>query len=145
VRVRGVPDRHALERLARGVTFDGRRTATAEVRLRRTFESESGPQGILSLVIHEGRNRQVRKMLDAIGHPIVQLKRVRIGPIADDRLKLGHFRALTPTEIAALKKGVPGPAFKDRDDTPTATGRPTRSRPAPRRPARSRPDRPRRA
>ena len=113
MRVRGVPDRHALERLARGVTFDGRRTATAEVRLRRVYESESGPQGIVSLVIHEGRNRQVRKMLDAIGHPVVQLKRVRIGPISDDRLKLGHFRALTPGEIAALKKGAPGPEFKD--------------------------------
>ena len=56
---------------------------------RACFEAESGPQGILSLVIHEGRNRQVRKMCDAIGHPVVQLKRVRIGPITDDRLKPG--------------------------------------------------------
>jgi pseudouridine synthase len=112
VRVRGVPDRHALDRLARGISIDGRRTATAEVRLGRIYESESGPQGILSLVIHEGRNRQVRKMCDAIGHPVVQLKRVRIGPIADDRLKPGHFRSLTPGEVAALKKGVPGPEFK---------------------------------
>jgi len=112
VRVRGVPDRHALDRLARGVSIDGRRTATAEVRLGRIYESESGPQGILSLVIHEGRNRQVRKMCDAIGHPVVQLRRVRIGPIADDRLKPGHFRSLTPAEVAALKRGVPGPAFK---------------------------------
>jgi 23S rRNA pseudouridine2605 synthase len=144
VRVRGVPDRHALDRLARGVTLDGRRTATAEVRLRRTYESESGPQGILSLVIHEGRNRQVRKMLDAIGHPVVQLKRVRIGPIADDRLKLGHFRSLTPAEIAALKKGAPGPTFKDPDEAATGKGRPTRSRREPMRPRRPRPDRPRR-
>ena len=67
-------------------------------------------------MIHEGRNRQVRKMLDAIGHPVVQLRRVRIGPIADDRLKLGQFRSLTPGEIAALKKGAPGPEFKDRDE-----------------------------
>jgi 23S rRNA pseudouridine2605 synthase len=145
VRVRGVPDRHALERLARGVTIDDRRTAQAEVRLRRTFESESGAQGILSLVIHEGRNRQVRKMCDAIGHPVVQLKRVRIGPIADDRLKPGQFRALTPSEIAALKKGATGPAFKDEDEAATARARPTRSRRAPRRPAPSRRDRPRRA
>jgi 23S rRNA pseudouridine2605 synthase len=139
VRVRGVPDRHALDRLARGVTIDGRRTATAEVRLGRVYEAESGPQGILSLVIHEGRNRQVRKMLDAVGHPVVQLKRVRIGPIADDRLKLGQFRSLTSGEIAALKKGRPGP-----EDIPSATGRRTRSRPAPTRHARSTRDRPRR-
>ena len=117
VRVRGVPDRHALDRLARGVTIDGRRTATAEVRIGRVYEAESGPQGILSLVIHEGRNRQVRKMLDAIGHPVVQLRRVRIGPIADDRLKLGQFRSLTSGEIAALKKGSPGPEFKDREES----------------------------
>jgi pseudouridine synthase len=170
VRVRGVPDRHALDRLARGVSIDGRRTATAEVRLDRTYDSESGPQGILSLVIHEGRNRQVRKMCDAIGHPVVQLKRVRIGPIADDRLKPGHFRSLTPGEVAALKRGTPGPEFKrprrqrgagslresergwaasaraDTDaENPIATARPTRDRRARARPRRSRPDRPRRA
>ena len=144
VRVRGVPDRHALDRLARGVTIDGRRTATAEVRLGRVYEAESGPQGVLSLVIHEGRNRQVRKMLEAIGHPVVQLRRVRIGPIADDRLKLGQFRSLTSGEIAALKKGSPGPEFKDREDIASATGRRTRSRPAPTRHARSTRDRPRR-
>ena len=144
VRVRGVPDQHALDRLARGVTIDGRRTATAEVRLGRVYDAESGPQGILSLVIHEGRNRQVRKMLDAIGHPVVQLRRVRIGPIADDRLKLGQFRSLTSGEIAALKKGSPGPEFKDREDVSTATGRRTRSRRAPTRHARSTRDRPRR-
>jgi len=144
VRVRGVPDRHALDRLARGVTIDGRRTATAEVRLGRVYDAESGPQGILSLVIHEGRNRQVRKMLDAIGHPVVQLRRVRIGPIADDRLKLGQFRSLTPGEIAALKKGSPGPEFKDRDEISNATGRRTRSRRAPTRHARSTRGRPRR-
>ena len=144
VRVRGVPDKHALDRLARGVTIDGRRTATAEVRLGRVYDAESGPQGILSLVIHEGRNRQVRKMLDAIGHPVVQLRRVRIGPIADDRLKLGQFRSLTSGEIAALKKGSPGPEFKDREQISTATGRRTRSRRAPTRHARSTRDRPRR-
>ena len=144
VRVRGVPDRHALDRLARGVTIDGRRTATAEVRLGRVYDAESGQQGILSLVIHEGRNRQVRKMLDAIGHPVVQLRRVRIGPIADDRLKLGQFRSLTSGEIAALKKGSPGPQFKDREEIPSATGRRTRSRRAPTRHARSTRDRPRR-
>ena len=95
-------------------------------------------------MIHEGRNRQVRKMLDAIGHPVVQLRRVRIGPIADDRLKLGQFRSLTSGEIAALKKGSPGPEFKDREEIPSATGRRTRNRRAPTRHARSTRDRPRR-
>jgi 23S rRNA pseudouridine2605 synthase len=102
VQVRGVPDRHSLERLARGVVIEGRRTAPARVRLRRTFDSPAGEQAVLSIVIHEGRNRQVRKMLDAIAHPVVRLRRVRIGPITDDRLKPGEFRELTSREITAL-------------------------------------------
>ena len=104
VRVRGIPEKRLLERLERGVTIDGRRTAPAEARLRKTIDASGGPQAIISLVIHEGRNRQVRKMCDAIGHPVVALRRVRIGPIADDRLKPGEFRELTEREIAALKK-----------------------------------------
>jgi 23S rRNA pseudouridine2605 synthase len=106
VRVRGVPDRRALERLAHGVVIDARRTSPAEAKLRRVSESAAGPQAIISLVIHEGRNRQVRKMCDAIGHPVVRLRRVRIGPIADDQLKPGDFRELTAKEIAALKRSA---------------------------------------
>src|ERR687898_953106 len=104
VRVRGVPDRHALERLARGIVLDSRRTAPAGVALRKVLESEDGPQALLSFVIHEGRNRQVRNMCDAIGHPVVRLKRVRIGPITDDRIRPGEFRDLSPREVAMLRK-----------------------------------------
>jgi 23S rRNA pseudouridine2605 synthase len=104
VRVRGVPERRLLDRLARGVVVDARQTAPADVRLQKTFEGAGGPQAVLSLVIREGRNRQVRKMCDAIGHPVVRLRRVRIGPIADDRLKPGEFRELSAKEVAALRK-----------------------------------------
>jgi 23S rRNA pseudouridine2605 synthase len=104
VRVRGVPDRHSIGRLERGVVIDGQKTAPAEVRIRRTVGSSGGSQAIVSLVIHEGRSRQVRKMCDAIGHPVVRLRRIRIGPIADDRLKPGQFRELTEREVKALKK-----------------------------------------
>jgi 23S rRNA pseudouridine2605 synthase len=103
-RLRGVPDRRELSRLARGIPIDGRRTAPAEVHLKRTLDSASGEQSIVTLVIHEGRNRQVRKMCEAIGHPVVRLRRTRIGPIVDDRLKTGQFRELTPRELAAIKK-----------------------------------------
>lgn len=106
VQVRGVPDHHALERLSRGVVIDGRRTAPARVSLRRTLDAARGTESWLSLVIHEGRHRQVRKMLDAVGHPVVRLRRVRIGPISDARLKPGHFRDLTPREIAALRRAA---------------------------------------
>lgn len=103
VRVRGVPDRAAVGRLASGVVIEGRRTAPSRARLVRTIDADAGPQAILSLVIHEGRHRQVRKMCDAIGHPVIRLRRVRIGPISDARLKPGDFRELTGREIAALE------------------------------------------
>ena len=82
VRVLGVPDDHEIERLARGVVIDGRRTAPAEVQRRKLVgPDESRVETLLTIVIHEGRNRQVRKMFEAIGHPVVRLRRVAIGPI----------------------------------------------------------------
>jgi 23S rRNA pseudouridine2605 synthase len=106
VRVRDVPDKHDLDRLSRGVTLNGRRTTPARVRLKEVIEADSGPQAVLSFVIHEGRNRQVRDMCDAIGHPVVRLRRVRIGPIRDDHIRPGEFRDLTPREVALLNRVV---------------------------------------
>ena len=103
-RVRGVPDAHALDRLARGVTIDGRRTAPARIRASEPIVRESGEQTIVEMTIHEGRHRQVRKMFEAVGHPVVRLKRVRIGPIEDPDIPPGHWRDLTPQEIAKLQR-----------------------------------------
>jgi pseudouridine synthase len=94
-RVLGEPDAHDVERLAKGVTIEGRRTQAAEVK-------PLGPS-VLRITIREGRNRQVRKMCEAIGHPVTHLKRVAIGPIRDARLKPGRWRELSAAEIAALK------------------------------------------
>src|SRR5688500_634729 len=69
VRVRGVPDQHDLDRLSKGISLEGRRTAPARVELSKVIEAESGQQALLSFVILEGRNRQVRNMCDSIGHP----------------------------------------------------------------------------
>ena len=88
VRVRGVPDAtswSASRAASRRRPADRARRGAAPPNLRVGVR----PAGGLSLVIHEGRNRQVRKMCDAIGHPVVRLRRVRIGPIADDRLSRG--------------------------------------------------------
>jgi 23S rRNA pseudouridine2605 synthase len=104
VRVRGVPDEHELERLSRGVSLEGRRTAAARVELKKVIEAESGQQSLLSFVIREGRNRQVRNMCDAIGHPVVRLRRVRIGPIADEHIRPGEFRDLSASELAQLRR-----------------------------------------
>jgi pseudouridine synthase len=107
-RVRGVPDEHVLERLAKGVTIEGRRTAPAKVRVLdgpKKFPSEND-QTRVELAIHEGRQRQVRKMFDAVGHPVVRLKRVRVGPIEDPDIPPGHWRDLTPDEVARLHRAT---------------------------------------
>jgi pseudouridine synthase len=102
VEVEGVPDDRDLERLRRGVMIDGRRTRPADVRRLGTFASRQGPRSRLEITIREGRNRQVRKMCDAIAHPVSRLRRIGIGPVADKRLKPGQIRDLTPSEVRAL-------------------------------------------
>ena len=107
-RVRGVPDGKALERLRRGVVIAGRRTASAVVRLVASGLGAREDQSLLSIALHEGRTRQVRDMCDAIGHPVVRLKRVRFGPIADRTMKVGEHRDLTPREVAMLRQAAAG-------------------------------------
>jgi 23S rRNA pseudouridine2605 synthase len=98
VRVAGVPDAHDFKRLARGVPIEGRRTRAAEV-------TPLGP-GHFTIAIHEGRNRQIRKMCDAIGHPVDQLKRIAIGPLRDARLAPGRWRDLTTGEVDRLRRAA---------------------------------------
>jgi 23S rRNA pseudouridine2605 synthase len=85
-----------LRRLREGVELEDGMTAPAHV-------SQPEP-GLVRLTIHEGRNRQVRRMLDAVGHPVDRLVRVRIGPVSDRRLRPGEWRALTPDERRALEE-----------------------------------------
>jgi 23S rRNA pseudouridine2605 synthase len=92
--VDGDPSPASLRRLREGVDLEDGPTAPARVA---RLEA-----GVLRITIHEGRNRQVRRMCEAIGHPVVRLVRSRIGPITDRRLKPGEWRALTPTEVRAL-------------------------------------------
>ena len=103
--VLGVPDAHDVERLSNGIVIEGRRTSRAVVEPvpeRRTV----GGTSILRVTIHEGRSRQVRKMCEAIGHPVRALRRVRIGPIVDKHLKLGTYRELTAEEVQRLRKAA---------------------------------------
>ena len=153
VRVRGVPDAHDLERLSKGISLEGRRTAPAQVELKKIIEAESGQQALLAFVINEGRNRQVRNMCDAIGHPVVRLRRVRIGPITDEHIRPGEFRDLTPAELAQLERAVTkgtaqGKKTPGRKTPGKDAPRPKVARPRSESAARSRPrragDRPRR-
>jgi 23S rRNA pseudouridine2605 synthase len=102
-RVLGIPDPHDIERLMKGVTLEGRRTQPALVQL---LPGRKEGHAAVRVTIREGRNRQVRDMFDAIGHPVDELTRVAIGPLRDSRLKLGHWRNLTVAEVAALKKAA---------------------------------------
>ncbi|MGE3835680.1 MAG: pseudouridine synthase [Acidimicrobiia bacterium] len=96
--VAGRPGPAAVRRLREGVVLDDGPTAPARVSL-------AGPN-LLTIVIHEGRNRQVRRMCDAVGHPVVRLVRTRIGPLADRRLRPGAWRPLTPDEVRALARAA---------------------------------------
>jgi 23S rRNA pseudouridine2605 synthase len=96
--VQGVPSRAALRRLERGVELDDgpavARRALVTARTDRTT--------LVEIVVAEGRRRQVRRMFDAIGHPVVELVRVAIGPLQLGRLKPGAFRRLSPDEVRRL-------------------------------------------
>jgi 23S rRNA pseudouridine2605 synthase len=98
VEVTGVPSRGALRSLREGIDLEDGRTAPATARL-----AQATPTGAaLEIVIHEGRNRQVRRMCEAIGHPVRRLVRTRFGPLHDNRLAPGQWRPLTQAEIRAL-------------------------------------------
>jgi 16S rRNA U516 pseudouridylate synthase RsuA-like enzyme len=78
----------------------------ARVRLAATDRGRDRNQALLIVTLQEGRSRQVRKMCDAIGHPVVRLRRTRIGPIGDPRLRPREFRELTAREVEALKRAA---------------------------------------
>jgi 23S rRNA pseudouridine2605 synthase len=117
VRVLGVPDQHDIDRLSKGVTIEGRRTDPARVEL--TPGRHEG-HATLRITIGEGRNRQVRRMFETIGHPVDYLRRVAIGPLRDTKLRPGQWRELTEAEVAALRKATA--------KTPAAERREGRSR-----------------
>jgi pseudouridine synthase len=101
-RVLGVPDERDLNRLANGIVIDGRRTLPAKVRVRGTRSAAGEAHTTLDLVLQEGRNRQVRRMCESIGHPVMHLKRTRIGRLTDKGLRAGAIRDLTAREVAGL-------------------------------------------
>ena len=96
--VRGVVTKATLKRLKQGVTLDD---GPVEVRRARVISTE-GKRSIVEVVIHEGRNRIVRRLLDHVGHPVQQLTRTRIGPVALERLRQGTVRELTRDELGTL-------------------------------------------
>jgi len=98
--VEGEPDERALERLRSGVDLEDGRTAPAQARL-------LGPSTI-ELVLHEGRNRQVKRMCENIGHPVTRLHRSRYAGLTLEGLEPGRWRELEPSEVKRLRSSPPG-------------------------------------
>jgi 23S rRNA pseudouridine2605 synthase len=107
-RVAGVPDRPAIERLVAGVTLEDGPAAAKRARLVDRLRDEA----LVEVVMTEGRKREVRRLFDAVGHPVARLVRTAIGPITDRGLAPGKWRALAADEIRALYSSA-GAAWED--------------------------------
>jgi len=100
VKVKGVPPEQQIERLRRGVRLeDGVKTAPAKI----TKTDETKTNAWFEVVLREGRNQQIRRMFDLIGHSVIKLRRVRIGPITSEGILIGQWRHLKPDEVKRLK------------------------------------------
>ena len=100
--VQGRPDRIEIDRIRSGVEIDGRMTSPADIRV----ESVQGNKTTFRVVIHEGRNRQVRRMFEAIGYTVVSLKRTGIGKLQLGTLAPGKWRSLEDREVKDLYKEI---------------------------------------
>lgn len=99
-KVKGVPFPQDLKPLAKGINIEGRKTAPAEYNIISTDNVKK--TSIVELVIHEGRNHQVKKMLEAVGYPVIKLKRELYGDLNLHGMKPGQYRSLSKREINAL-------------------------------------------
>lgn len=102
VLVKGVPDQDKLKRFQKGLRLADGLTAPAKVKLLK----KQGGNTLLEIIIYEGRNRQIRRMCETIGHPVLELKRASMGFLQLEGLETGKYRYLTKTEITKLKKLV---------------------------------------
>jgi pseudouridine synthase len=102
VKVKGQPSEHQIRMLERGVRVDGKRTAPAVIRLIEQSETNAWYQ----VTLYEGRNQQIRKMFDHVGHSVIKLRRVAIGFLKDEGLKPGQFRLLSQAEVKRFFKAA---------------------------------------
>jgi 23S rRNA pseudouridine2605 synthase len=102
--VEGAPTPATVRRLREGVELEDGITAPASVRV----VQPRGPVTAVEIVVHEGRNRLVRRMCDAVGHPVRRLVRTRIGPVRDARLRPGTWRPLRQQEVRSLYEAGSG-------------------------------------
>lgn len=111
VKVKGVLTEDQIERLEQGVRLADGMTSPATVKKVRKAEANSW----IELTIHEGRKHQVKRMCETVGHPVIRLVRVRMGPLALHGLELGQYRYLTDREANALRDVLKQSQVQDRD------------------------------
>jgi len=107
VKISGKPDEKAIAKLRAGITIeleDGQRVKTSQAKIRL---AEDGANPWFEVVLIEGRNRQIRRMFERVGHHVEKIKRVQLGPLVLD-VGPGEFRELTKKEVAELKRLSPG-------------------------------------
>ncbi len=113
-RVRGLPGADELRRLRRGIALDGRLARPLSVRLLRRGATAAW----IELTLAEGRKHVVRRMLQAVGLPVVRLKRVRYGPLSLGALAPGAVRPLSPAEVRKLRRSAVAPGRRTAGDQP---------------------------
>ena len=102
--VRGIPSRQAIRSLEKGILLEEKKTAPAKLRIVRRIKGNS----LIVITIHEGRKRQVKKMFQAVGHPVQSLKRLAYGNLGLDNLPLGKFKILHQNDIKRIfSKNIP--------------------------------------
>src|SRR5215470_20057013 len=126
-KVHGVPGAETLERLRRGVKVEGDFMAVDRARL-----IEADNNAWVEVTLHEGKQHEVKRLLEAVGHPVSKLRRVAIGPVTSRGLEPGQFRALAPAEVEGLQRGRDAPS----GELGRLARRRPRARPRPRPPAR---------
>src|SRR3954465_9876105 len=145
VKVRGVPEERLVDKLRRGITIDGKRTLPCDIeRMHTTGKRDDEGNSWFEVKLREGRTQQIRKMFQAVGHPVSKLRRVAIGPISDPKLTPGVWRELTKQEVKMLetmkepkkpakRRVAAGPASRKKPATaakrPTAAKRSAAARP----------------
>jgi 23S rRNA pseudouridine2605 synthase len=98
--VKGIPTGKCLGELAKGIMLEDGKTAPAQVRVKKIINGNA----LVDITIHEGRNRQVRRMFQRVGNPVIRLKRIAFGPLKIGRMKPGEWRYLTDREVEILKR-----------------------------------------
>lgn len=115
VKVKGTPTELGLKRISQGIAIDGKMTAPSKVK---KLEISDAGNAWFEITLYEGRNNQIRKMFDLIGHSVVKLRRIKIGHLTDSHLPVGKHRFLTEEEIAPFLKSKQEAKSKDEKPAP---------------------------